>query len=181
MGSPTTIKQGAAHAQLPLHSPLPSLRVFQAVAHKKSFRLAGEALLITQSAVSHHVKILEDFFGVRLFDRHARRVDITPEGAELLAALEAAFATLAGATASIRGRRQSSTLVVSILPSFAGNWLVGRLPRFQQAHPGVDVRLDPTIRTVDVKLGEADVAVRSVRFPARRPDAGCSLWRSCSR
>lgn len=155
----------------PLLPPLPSLRVFQAVARRLSFRLAGEELLITQSAVSHHIKQLEDALGTRLFRRKSKSIELTENGAIYLATVDQALSLLAAGTADLRARSGRSTLRVSLLPSFAANWLVSRLGRFQKEYPNIELILDPTIAVVDVFRGDADVAIRFGDFGMTRAGA----------
>lgn len=139
--------------------PLHSLRAFEAVGRLLSFRRAGEELLISQSAISHHIRQLELHLGTRLFERKARTVHLTESGKTLYSKVRDAFALIAEGVLSLRSAA-SQTVRVSLLPSFAANWLVPRLPRFQQDHPDVDLLLDPTLRLVDVAAGEADLAIR---------------------
>lgn len=138
--------------------PLPSLRAFAAVGRLLSFRKAGEELLITQSAVSHHVKQLEDYLGTALFERHGRTISLTAAGQAFLARVDAGFATIEAGVREVRG--DPATVRVSLLPSFAANWLVPRLPHFRALHPEIVVELDPSLETVDLGQGTADLAIR---------------------
>lgn len=152
--------------------PLESLRVFQEVARQQGFRKAGEALLISQSAVSHHIRKLEEMLGQSLFQRHAKSISLTETGEVLLEATEAGFDLIAGAAARIRQQDPSAPLRVSLLPSFAANWLLPRIERFRARHPGVEVALDPTLDLADLTRGEADLAIR---YGPRPQAAGCRL------
>ncbi|MBV9077963.1 MAG: transcriptional regulator GcvA [Methylobacteriaceae bacterium] len=156
----------------PTLPPLHALRAFEAVGRLMSFRRAGEELLITQSAVSHHIRQLEDTLGMRLFERRARSIALTPAGERYLDVVARAFAVLADGTAELTALRTRRTLRLSLLPSFAANWLVPRLGRFREAHPEVDVELDPTLRLVDLAAGEADLAIRygDGRWPGVRAE-----------
>jgi LysR family glycine cleavage system transcriptional activator len=138
--------------------PLPSLRAFAATGRLLSFRKAGDELLITQSAVSHHVKQLEDYLGVALFVRHGRTISLTSAGQSFLARVEAGFATIEAGVRELRG--DPAIVRVSLLPSFAANWLVPRLPRFRVLHPDIAVELDPSLETVDLAEGRIDLAIR---------------------
>lgn len=140
--------------------PLQALRAFEAVARRLSFRRAGEELLITQSAVSHHIRALEQDLGIRLFVRRARGVDLTPEGERYHDAVRRAFAIIAEGTAAMRGRTGRAVLRVSLLPSFAANWLVPRLDDFAAAHPDIELALEPTLGLADLGAGDADLAIR---------------------
>jgi LysR family glycine cleavage system transcriptional activator len=140
--------------------PLQSLRAFATVARLLSFRRAGEELLITQSAVSHHIRALEQDLGVALFVRKARGVELTQEGGQYFAFVRQAFDLIASGTNDLRRRATKSRVRVSLLPSFAANWLVPRLRRFSAAHPDIELVLDPTLRLTNLAAGEADLAIR---------------------
>jgi len=140
--------------------PLQSLRAFASVARLLSFRRAGEELLITQSAISHHIRELEQNLGVKLFIRKARVVELTPEGRRYFDFVREAFDLIASGTNDLRARATKSRVRVSLLPSFAANWLVPRLRRFNETHPDIELVLDPTLRLADFGTGEADLAIR---------------------
>lgn len=140
--------------------PLQALRAFEAVARLLSFRRAGEELLITQSAVSHHIGALERHLGARLFIRKARGVILTPEGERLSGAVREAFALIAAATADLSGKPAKRRVRVSLLPSFAANWLAPRLINFTATHPEIELALDPTLRMADLEADDADIAIR---------------------
>lgn len=143
------------------HLPsLPALRAFAAVGRLGSFRLAGEELLITQSAVSHHIRVLERALGLRLFERHARSISLTPAGEQYLERVTEAFVIIEEATAAATAAYGRHRVVVSLLPSFAATWLLPRLAQFRSKHPTIDLVLDPTLRLVDLAAGEADLAIR---------------------
>jgi len=139
---------------------LPALRAFAAVGRLGSFRRAGEELLITQSAVSHHIRVLETALGLRLFERHARSISLTPAGERYLDRVSVAFAIIEEATEAATAANGRQRVVVSLLPSFAATWLLPRLAQFRSEHPMIDLVLDPTLRLVDLAAGEADLAIR---------------------
>ncbi len=140
--------------------PPHALRAFEAAGRLLSFRRAAEELAISQSAVSHHVAQIERFLGTRLFVRKARGVELTPAAVRFLSETQAAFATLASATSRIRKASAREKLRVSLLPSFAANFLVRRLSEFSAAHPLIEVVLDPTLDLADVAASAADLAIR---------------------
>ncbi|HEV7369993.1 LysR substrate-binding domain-containing protein [Arenibaculum sp.] len=144
----------------PTLPPLQSLRAFEAVGRLMSFRRAGDELSITQSAVSHHIAALERYLGKALFVRGARGIAFTPEGERYFQVIRRSLDMIASGTADLRERAGRERLRVSPLPSFAANWLVPRLARFTQAHPGIELVLDPTLRLTDLDAGEADMAIR---------------------
>ena len=140
--------------------PLQALRAFEAAGRLLSFRKAGEELLITQSAVSHHIKQLEADLGCRLFVRKAKSIDLTAQGERYLTRIALALDDIRSATLEVQSEMSPKRLRVSLLPSFATNFLLSRISRFQAAHPEIELELDPTTRVVDIGRGDADVAIR---------------------
>ncbi|HEX2115531.1 MAG TPA: transcriptional regulator GcvA [Alphaproteobacteria bacterium] len=140
--------------------PLNSLRAFEAAARHLSFTRAAEELNVTQAAVSHQVKALEERIGVKLFRRLTRGLLLTEDGHALLPDLREAFDRLAQAVDRVGRQAGQGTLNISLLTTFALGWLVPRLPRFQAAHPSIDVRLTTTARLIDFAVEDVDVAVR---------------------
>jgi LysR family glycine cleavage system transcriptional activator len=141
---------------------LPSLNAllaFEAAARHRSFTRAGRELHVTQSAVSHQVRALEEELGLPLFERLPRALRLTPAGARVFAASREALDRLARGLRRLPGRGRRS-LTVSVLPSFAAAWLLPRLPRFRAAHPTVDLHLHTSQDLADLHAGEADVAIR---------------------
>jgi LysR family glycine cleavage system transcriptional activator len=142
---------------------LPSLnamRAFEAAARHLSFTRAAEELHVSQGAVSHHVKTLEDQLETKLFDRRPGGLVLTDAGAAYLPVLRDAFDRMAQGTADLRQRRASNILTVSVSPNFASRWLVHRLGDFATAHPDIDLRLSATMEHIDFAVGDLDVAVR---------------------
>lgn len=92
--------------------------------------------------------------------RHTRVVELTPEGAHYLVSVRQAFGLLVDATGRMRRSSKREEVRVSLLSSFATNWLVPRLPSYARAHPDTDLVLDPTLRVADLNAGEADIAIR---------------------
>ena len=155
----------------PALPPLHALRAFEAVGRLLSFRRAGEELLISQSAVSHHIRQLETYLKIRLFHRQSRSISLTPEGASYLADITTAFDLIGDSTRALHGRGTRTRVRVSLLPSFAANWLVPRLKRFHLQHPDIDIDLEPTLDLADLDKGEVDLAIRygDGRWPRCRP------------
>ena len=140
--------------------PLPALCAFEAVGRLQSFRLAAEELCIGQSAVSYHVKTLEDAAGARLFERHPRGIAFTPAGQAYFRAVAEALRRLRRATAALQPVPGAHKVRISVLPSFAAGWLVPRLPAFQAARPDIQVQVDPRLELADLDGGEVDLAIR---------------------
>jgi len=143
--------------QLP---PLNALRAFEAAARSESFTRAAEELFVTQGAVSHQVKLLEATLGIKLFNRERQRLVITDAGREYLNVVRDALDRIAAGTERIVQRQNSGALTVSTSPDFAAKWLVNRLGRFAEAHPGIDLRISATMHHVDFAREDVDVAVR---------------------
>ncbi|MDQ7774520.1 LysR substrate-binding domain-containing protein [Paracoccus aminovorans] len=121
--------------------PLNALRAFEAAARLKSFKAAADALFVTQSAVSHQIRHLEDFLRVPLFDRSGARPRILPAGQELARTLSLSFAEIDAACRRIAQARQDRVLVIAAIPSVAICWLIPRLARFRESHPEVALRV----------------------------------------
>src|SRR5882757_2119862 len=119
---------------------LMALRAFEAGARLGSFTLAAKELLLTQSAVSRHVRNLELYLDVPLFLRNGRQLVLTPQGHDYLVTLSDAFDRIAAATSSLRQRRSDDVLTVSMLPSVAVKWFTPLLTKFFEAYPTVDLR-----------------------------------------
>ncbi|MEZ5926850.1 MAG: LysR substrate-binding domain-containing protein [Hyphomicrobiaceae bacterium] len=139
--------------------PLDTLRVFEAAARLKSFKEAGDELSVTASAVSHRISALEAELGTPLFERHARRIVVTPEGERLAAGVRRALAEIRRAVASV-DHRQGAHLRISAIPSHVTRWLAPRLHRFQQSHPEIEIQIVADLALVDLSQRTVDVALR---------------------
>ena len=145
--------------------PLNALRHFEAVARHGSFAAAAADLHVTHWAVGKQIRLLEDWFGVPLFERRARGVVLTDQGAALLIDVSSAFERLATGAARLRQqqavRRVAGVVRLNVLPSFAVCWLLPRLADFHARYPDIDVRLSTTSRKLRY-IGDAfDIGVRS--------------------
>jgi LysR family glycine cleavage system transcriptional activator len=140
--------------------PLNGLRAFEAAARHVSFKEAATELNVTQAAISHQIRSLEDWFGLALFERQVRAVELTSAGAELLPPMSRAFDGMAGAVAGLLKPDNEGELTVSMLASFAAKWLVPRLVDFQTLHPHIDVRISTSVTMADFGRDGVDVALR---------------------
>ncbi|MBR0799957.1 transcriptional regulator GcvA [Bradyrhizobium jicamae] len=140
--------------------PLNGLKAFEAAARSASFTRAAEELSVTQGAVSHQVKALEDSLGVALFHRERQRVVLTEAGREYLSVVRDALDQIAVGTERLQRRQESGVLTVSTSPDFAAKWLVNRLSRFSEKHPEVDLRISATTNYTDFARDDVDVAIR---------------------
>ncbi|AFH94814.1 TPA: transcriptional regulator GcvA [Providencia stuartii] len=139
--------------------PLNALRVFDAAARHLSFTKAAEELFVTQAAVSHQMKSLEDFLGLKLFRRRNRSLLLTEEGQSYYLDIKEIFSSINEATRKLQARSAKGALTVSLSPSFAIQWLVPRLSSFNQAYPGIDVRIQAVDREEDKLADDVDVAI----------------------
>jgi LysR family glycine cleavage system transcriptional activator len=151
---------------------LNGLRAFEAAARHLSFTNAASELNVTQTAISHQIKRLEEELGVRLFVRQNRALTLTPEAKEYLPGIRAAFNDLRLATDRLLRKDNGHVLTVSTLASLAAKWLLPRLSAFQHAHPGIDVRITTSMNLVDFRNGDVDAAIRYGRgqWPGVRAD-----------
>ncbi|MFO6422899.1 transcriptional regulator GcvA [Motilimonas sp. KMU-193] len=129
--------------------PLKALKTFESAARHLSFTRAAQELFVTQAAVSHQIKALEDYLGLKLFQRRNRALLLTEEGQSYFLDLKEIFANLNHATEKLLARTATGALTVSLQPSFAIQWLVPRLVKFSEQYPEIDVR----IKAVDADEG----------------------------
>jgi LysR family transcriptional regulator, glycine cleavage system transcriptional activator len=139
--------------------PLNALRVFEAAARHLSFKEAAAELNITQAAVSHQVKSLEDYLGVDLFRRAGRGVQLTEAAKACLPRLREGFESLAAAVEMIRERADEAELVITAPPVFTARWLMPRLADFARREPKIDVRVVANSRMVDSGALDAPVVI----------------------
>jgi len=143
--------------------PLNQLRVFEAAARHGSFKLAAEELHVTQTAVSHQIKALEDLLGRTLFHRVTRGVRPTAEAGAYQQALSRALDIVEEATEALRSEMVTGPLAVSVAPSFGTRWLLPRLGGFAESHPEIDLKPQITQEMVDFSTGTIDAAIRHGR------------------
>jgi LysR family glycine cleavage system transcriptional activator len=139
---------------------LNGLRAFEAAARHLSFTQAASELNVTQTAISHQIRRLEEELGIRLFIRKNRALALTPKARDYLPGVRAAFNDLRLATDRLLRKDDDHVLTVSTLASLAAKWLLPRLTAFQEAHPGIDVRITTSTALVDFRAGDVDAAIR---------------------
>ena len=139
---------------------LNGLRAFEAAARHLSFTLAATELNVTQTAISHQIRRLEEELGIRLFIRQNRALALTPEARDYLPGVRAAFNDLRLATDRLLRKDDDKVLTVSTLASLAAKWLLPRLTDFQEQHPGIDVRITTSATFVDFQRDNVDAAIR---------------------
>lgn len=147
-------------AKGPRRLPLASLRVFVATAEHLSFSRAAGTLGVTIGAVSMQIRALEEYLRAPLFRRRGRIVQLTGEGERLLPKVRSSLEALERAIDEARVDGRSGPLMVSILASFLQQWLLMRLPDFNEKHPDIDLRLHTSSSLVDFLRSEVLAAVR---------------------
>jgi LysR family glycine cleavage system transcriptional activator len=139
--------------------PLNSLKSFEAAGRLLSFTLASQELNVTQAAISHQIKVIEDFLGVSLFYRQPRKLVLTDQGKALLPEVIDAFDTLATAIGTVSKDPDNSLLSVRLAPSFAAKWLSPKLKYFWLQNPEIDLCLFHAHTAVDFDREDIDIAV----------------------
>lgn len=139
--------------------PLSALQSFEAIARRRSFALAAAELHLTPSAVSHQMARLEELLGIRLLERSARGVELTPAGRAYLQRVAGALGAINAATDDLRHGVQD-TLYVHCSPSVASLWLMPRLTRFTQNHADIQLVLSASHVHSDFQVGQVDIDIR---------------------
>lgn len=142
---------------------LKGLEAFEAAARHLSFASAAEELGVTPAAISQRVRALEQTIGVKLFNRCARAIKLTPRGEVALELITSGFDQLEQGFSRLVEPDASQSIVVSTTPSFASRWLIPRLCRFSAGHPNISVRLDTSSSLVNFQADVVDIAIRQGR------------------
>lgn len=140
--------------------PLNALRAFEASARLGSFTRAGLELRVTQTAIGHQVKALEETLGVTLFKRLQRGIALTDEGHALLPVLTDAFRRMSATLSQFEEGNFREILTVGVVGTFAIGWLLPRLKAFRERHPQVDLRLKTNNNRADMLLDGLDLFIR---------------------
>ena len=139
--------------------PITGLMAFEAVARNGSFSKAADELSITQSAVSHRISQLESLVGASLLIRIGHSVSLTPAGKELLPFVREGLGCLRDGLARI-STEGKPTIKLSLAPAIASNWLIQRLSGFHRKYPDINLDINVTSKNINLRTGEADVAIR---------------------
>ena len=155
---------------------LRSIQVFQLAFKHRNVSRAAQALNASQSAVSYHIKKLEDDLGVALFRRTARGLEPTEDGATLAADVDQGLAIIRAGLARVGAR--AGSLRVAILPMFGSRWLSPRLGGFWERHPGLQLSIQSHNNSyvrMDRPADFADLGIQWGRGPW--PKFDCTpLW-----
>lgn len=139
--------------------PLTSLRAFEAAGRHLSFTKAAAELTVTQAAISHQVKALEEHLDVPLFLRLHRQLELTRAGKILLPVVRDAFSRIGDSVAKLKQEAVSGSLTVRLAPSFAAKWLSPRLDDFRRKHPQINLSLTLANEPADFRRQSIDIAV----------------------
>ncbi len=140
--------------------PLNALRSFEVAARLGSFTQAADELHVTPGAVSRQIKNLEQYLGLDLFERSARDVTLTPSGRQYLEVAANMFGELHTATEQLMARGRDRPLHIWSSMTFSMRWLVPRLTKYYSEHGGLDVFLTTSLKPVDFRNGDIDIAIR---------------------
>lgn len=151
------------HSGLP---PLNALRAFEAAARHQSLTKAAAELNVSPSALSHQIRGLEEFLGLKLFDRKVRAIALTSEGRLLMPGLQQGFDHIRQAIERLRSRNASPVLVIAASPGFTAKFLAPRLYRFAASHPEIDVRISSSMSLANLRSDGIDVALRTLPVDA---------------
>lgn len=151
--------------------PVHALSAFEAAARHGSFALAAEELCITPSALSHRIRLLEEFVGERLFVRDGRNVGLSEFGRRYLDVVRQALRTLTDFPMPRRAASVQPRVKVTVPPTFARYMLVPKLSSFTKAHPDIAIEIYLSVPLYDLSLSESDIEVRF--GPGRYPNLQC--------
>ena len=136
------------------------LRAFEAAARLESFKGAAQELNVTQAAISHQIKALEEAFGIKLFQRGTRKVTPTKDARTFADRLGAAFHEIAEATNALTRRELAGEIALSIAPFYGNRIVLPRLGKFHTAHPGLRVSPQMSSALAKFETDETDAALR---------------------
>ncbi len=140
--------------------PLHALRAFEAAARHQNLTRAALELCVSQAALSHQIRTLEQRLGVSLFHRLPRGVALTEEGASLYPVLSDAFDRIAGGVERFLGGQGREVLTVGAVATFATGWLLPRLADFESAHADIELRVQTHNNRIDLASEGLDLAIR---------------------
>jgi LysR family glycine cleavage system transcriptional activator len=139
--------------------PLNAIRAFEAAARLGSYVAAAQALHVTQPAVGRHVKILEDWLDVKLFDRNSRGVTLTPAGQMYYTATSQAFQILTDASIKMGQLQSERWLRILCVPAFASRWLTPQITLLRDLRPDLKIAIEPNASFTAVDARQADLGI----------------------
>ena len=161
---------------MPRTPSLDALRIFAVAARHLSFTEAATELNLTQSAVSHRIRGLEEELGLSLFNRLTRRLELTPQGRVLAHHVDNAIGEIDRSVLDLCKIDEDLPLKVTMLPSVASHWLIPRLAHIRDRHPNLEVQVIADPRPLDIRAEGIDLAIRF----GRRPNASYHVTRLMS-
>lgn len=139
---------------------LKQLRAFEAAARHLSFNKAADELSVSQAAISHQIKALEEYYGCRLFNRLNRKVALTDTARELAEGISNALDQIAEASNKFRSHEMRGNIRVSVTPFYANRMILPYLEDFLQSHPGLQIEFDYSYQIADFSSSEINAALR---------------------
>lgn len=140
--------------------PLNPLRAFAVASRHRSFTAAANYMGVSQVAISRQISTLENYLGVKLFDRDARSVKLTEAGRAFSQEISGLFDDLEAATKRVRERQNDFTVNLRVYPTFAHYWLMPRLQGFMEQYPDFRIQLETTVEPLDFRGTHLDVAIQ---------------------
>ena len=139
--------------------PLSALRGFESAARLNSFSKAAAELFMTQSAISHQIKLLEDHFGQPLFKRVNRSVEVTDAGVDFLQTTQLVLRQLQSGSNRLEFFNKPGLVVLTTPPTFASKWLMKKLHRLKDENKELDPWIYTTYDELELEHAEVDLAV----------------------
>ncbi|CAH0648168.1 LysR substrate-binding domain-containing protein [Pseudomonas juntendi] len=139
--------------------PLNAVRAFDAAARLGSYVEASKALHVTQPAIGRHVKLLEDWLGIQLFERTSRGVNLTPAGEKYHRKIAAALQLIMEAGKEAQPKEAERWLRIMVVPGFAKRWLMPRIERMRQLRPGLKFAIEPNSTFTEVDKKTTDLGI----------------------
>jgi len=146
------------------HPPLNSLKIFSVVADHESISKASKELCITEGAISKQIKNIEHTLELSLFIRKNRRLYLTDEGHVLHQCCKKILLELADTLEKLTLKPVDEPLTISCEPTLTMRWLIPNLPKFQQAHPNIPIRIFAAGGPIDLRISKVDLAIRRNDF-----------------
>lgn len=140
--------------------PLNPLRAFAVASRHKTFTAAAKQMGITQVAISRQIAILENYLGVKLFDRGPRQVKLTEVGRAFGREIAPLFDSIEEATRAIFEAERERIVSLRLYPTFAHYWLLPRMPGFRKRWPDLDIRIDTKVEPLDFRGTQLDAAIQ---------------------
>lgn len=140
--------------------PLNALRAFEVASRHLNLTRAAIELCVTQTALSHQIRGLEERLGVPLFRRVPRGLVMTEEGVMLAPVLTRTFNEMSDTLDRFSSGQYHETINLGVVSSFATEWLIPRIDEFHHQHPSIDLRLHTNNNRVDLAGEGLDLAIR---------------------